>query len=78
MKNKIFLVLICILFSSISVLNAEVYTLETIERVISGDTFKLKSGKKVRLIGVDAFEDEANRKAKEESRRTGQPYLKGL
>jgi endonuclease YncB( thermonuclease family) len=50
----------------------EMYTFETVDRVISGDTFKLESGKKVRLIGVDAPENEVNRKAREDSKRTGQ------
>ncbi len=48
------------------------YTIETVDRVLSGDTFKLESGKKVRLIGVDAPENEVNKKAKEDSKRTGQ------
>ena len=72
MRMKIFIIAACILFSPVSVRAAEMYTLETIRRVISGDVFKLESGKKVRLIGVDAPEDEPNRKAKEDSKRTGQ------
>jgi len=71
MRNKIFFILICFLFSPASRLSATVYTLETIDRVLSGDTFKLESGKTVRLIGVDAPESEVNRKAKEDSERTG-------
>ena len=72
MKTTIFLFLLCLLFLPVSGLEAGVYALETIERVMSGDTFKLESGKTVRLIGVDAPEDEVNGKAKEDSRRTGQ------
>ena len=72
MKRKISILLICLLLFPLSALASERYTLETIERVLSGDTFKLKSGKKVRLIGVDAPENKVNRKAKEDSRRTGQ------
>lgn len=72
MRNKIFLILICILFSTTTGFTAEYYVLETIKRVISGDTFQLENGKKIRLIGLDAPEIKANRKAKEDSRRTGQ------
>ncbi len=71
MRSKILLVLACILFSSTFGFASEMYTIETIDRVISGDTFKLKSGKKIRLIGVDAPENEVNVKAKEDSKRTG-------
>ncbi len=72
MRHKIFLILMCILFSPVIGLTSELYVLETVDRVLSGDTFKLKSGKIIRLIGVDAPEIEVNKKAKEDSRRTGQ------
>ena len=72
MRTKTFIIAVCILFSPGIALAAEMYTFEPIKRVISGDTFQLESGKKVRLIGADAPENEANRKAKEDSRRTGQ------
>ena len=72
MRSTTILILICILLLPTFGFAAEIYTLETIERVISGDTFKLESGRKIRLIGVDAPEDEPNQKAKEDSERTGQ------
>jgi endonuclease YncB( thermonuclease family) len=72
MRNKIFLILLCAFLSPALGFAAELCTLENIQKVISGDTFLLKSGKKVRLIGVDAPENEINAKAKQDSERTGQ------
>ncbi|MBN1869298.1 MAG: thermonuclease family protein [Candidatus Omnitrophica bacterium] len=72
MNKRIFLLSLCIVFYPVCAQAAEMYTMETVERVISGDTFKLKSGKKIRLIGVDAPENEPNQKAREDSLRTGQ------
>jgi len=72
MKNKILTALFIVCFSLSLAFAAELSKLENIQKVISGDTFQLKSGKKVRLIGVDAPEIEANKKAKEEAERTGQ------
>ncbi len=72
MRNKVLLIVICFLFLPSLGFAKELYVLETISKIISGDTFQLESGKKVRLIGVDAPEKKANAKAKEDSKRTGQ------
>lgn len=71
MVNRAPVLILCALFITAPAFAAELYTLEKIERVISGNTFQLESGKKIQLIGVDAHEDEPNRKAKEDSRRFG-------
>ena len=44
---------------------------ETVQRVIDGDTLKLASGERLRLIGVDTPESRINDKAKRDAKRTG-------
>lgn len=63
--------MIIILLLSFSGQAREQYTLETIKKVISADTFLLESGKRIRLIGIDAPEDEPNRKSREDAERWG-------
>ena len=72
MNKKILLFICGLLLYPMWAQAAELYTLETIERVISADTFQLESGKKIRLIGADAPEVEVDRKVKEDAQRTGQ------
>jgi len=43
-----------------------------VKHVIDGDTLKLATGERVRLIGIDTPERKPNDKAKRDSKRTGQ------
>jgi micrococcal nuclease len=72
MGKKTLLFLTCFVLWAGIARAGELYTLETIKKVIDGDTFELESGKKIHLIGVDAPEVEDNRKAREDAERTGQ------
>lgn len=72
MNKRIFLLICGFVLYPLCVQAAEMYILETVKRIMSADTFELESGKKIRLIGVDAPENESSRKAREDARRTGQ------
>jgi len=65
---KRILLISCIIFLSASSVFAEKYK---VIRVIDGDTLKLSNGKIVHLIGVDAPENRANKKAKNLAKRRG-------
>lgn len=72
MRHKTFIFLMCLMLVPAGAKAAEMYKLETIDRVLSGDTFRLEDHRRIiRLIGVDAHEIGTNSKAKKDARRAG-------
>ncbi len=67
MGKKLFTLLLLVF--SCSFAYAQTYT---VERIVDGDTLKLTSGDRIRMIGIDTPESRDNAKAERDSKRSGQ------